>query len=165
MAAKKAATKKKPAAKKTSAKKPAAKKRAVAKKSAAGKTAAKAQVPFVDYLVLGKTPYLRANQCKTCDARYFDRRNACSKCFGTEFKKVRVKSRGEVTSFSIVAMGPQPYVSATVDCDGTPVRCTLVGVEASPDHVELGMKVKLVTYPMGTDSEGTEAVAFGFAPA
>ncbi len=144
------------------AKKPAAKKSA-SKKSASKK--APAQIPFVDYLVLGKTPYLRANECKSCGARFFDRRNACASCFGTEFKKVRVKNKGEVTSYSIVAMGPQPYVSAVVDCDGTSVKCTLIGIEPDPDHVQLGMTVKLATYSMGKDDDGTEAIGFGFTPA
>lgn len=128
------------------------------------KAAAPEQIPFVDYLVLGKTPYLRANECKSCGARFFDRRNACAACFGTEFKKARVKNQGTVTSFSIVAMGPQPYVSAIVDCDGTSVKCTLIGVEADPEHVHLGMKVKLATYSMGFDDDGVEAIGFGFTP-
>ena len=165
-AAKKATTNK-ASAKKASAKKSSAKKSAAKKTNTKKRTvkAAKAQVPFVDYLVLGDRPYLRANECKGCGARYFDRRNACASCFGTEFKRARVKNRGEITSFSIVAMGPQPYVSAIVDCDGTSVRCTLVNVEPDPEHVHLGMKVKLATYSMGADAEGTEAIAFGFEPA
>ncbi|MFN3217119.1 MAG: Zn-ribbon domain-containing OB-fold protein [Acidimicrobiales bacterium] len=123
------------------------------------------QIPFVDYLVLGDEPYLQAHECTSCGARYFDRRNACASCFGTEFVPARVDDHGEVTSFTIVSMGPQPYVSAIVDCGGTSVRCTLVGVEPDPEHVTLGMKVKLVTYSMGTDAEGVEAIAFGFGPA
>lgn len=123
------------------------------------------QIPFVDYLVLGDEPYLQAHECTSCGARYFDRRNACANCFGTEFAPARVDDHGEVTSFTIVSMGPQPYVSAIVDCGGTSVRCTLVGVEPDPEHVTLGMKVKLVTYSMGTDAEGVEAIAFGFGPA
>lgn len=123
------------------------------------------QIPFVDYLVLGDEPHLQANECTSCGARYFDRRNACASCFGTEFAPARVDDHGEVTSFTIVSMGPQPYVSAIVDCGGTSVRCTLVGVEPDPEHVTLGMKVKLVTYSMGTDAEGVEAIAFGFGPA
>mgnify|MGYP001197718761 CR=1 FL=1 len=122
------------------------------------------QVPFVDYLVLGEEPYLRANECQNCQARFFDRRNACASCFGNEFTNVKVATIGEITSFTIVEMGPMPYVSAIVDCDGTPVRCTLTGVEASPEAVQLGMKVELTTYSMGEDSGGTEAIAFGFAP-
>lgn len=137
----------------------------MATKTAKKKAAAPKQIPFVDYLVLGTTPYLRANECKACGARFFDRRNACASCFGTEFKKVRVKNRGVVTSFSIVAMGPQPYVSAIVDCDGTSVKCTIIGVDPDPDHVHLGMKVKLATYSMGKDDDGVEAIGFGFTPA
>ena len=34
------------------------------------------QVPLVDYLVLGDSPHLVANQCDACGARYFDHRNA-----------------------------------------------------------------------------------------
>jgi len=33
-----------------------------------------------------------------------------------------------------------------------------------PAKVALGMKVRLATYPLGTDSAGTEAVGFGFEP-
>ena len=125
----------------------------------------KAQIPFVDYLVLDDEPYLRANECTACGARYFDRRNACASCFGTEFTEVRVTSSGTVTSFSIPVFGDHSYVSAVVDCDGTSVGCTLMNVEASPEHVTLGMAVKLMTYSMGDDAEGTEAIGFGFEPA
>ena len=80
-------------------------KKAAAKKSAGKKAAAPAaQIPLVDYLKLGEQPYLSANECKSCGARFFDRRNACANCFGTEFKKARVKSRGEVKAFTIVAI-------------------------------------------------------------
>ena len=139
-------------------------KKSAAKKPARTGAKATSQIPFVDYLVLGKTPYLRANECKCCGARYFDRRNACAACFGTAFKKARVKNKGEVTSFSSVAMGPKPFVSATVDCGGTPVLCTLINVDPDPDHVRLGMKVKLATYSMGPDDGGVEAIGFGFEP-
>ena len=35
---------------------------------------------------------------------------------------------------------------------------------ATAEHVRLGMKVKLATYPLGTDDAGVEAVGFGFEP-
>ena len=122
------------------------------------------QIPFVNYLVLGKNPYLRAFECTKCSARFFERRNACASCFNTEFKKVRVKNRGEVTAFSIVFATGKPFVSAIVDCDGTSVQCTLLDVDPSPEDVKLGMKVKLKTYSMGKDDDGVEAINFGFAP-
>ena len=126
------------------------------------------QIPLVDYLVLGDDPHLVAQECTGCGARFFDRRNACAACYATEFRPVRVASEGEVQAFTIVAFAapgiPVPFVASVVDCDGTSVRGNLVNVPADPEHVRLGMKVRLTTVPVGSDSAGTEAVGFGFEP-
>jgi len=127
------------------------------------------QVPLVDYLRLGANPHLRANECRTCGARYFDRRNACAKCGKTEFRPARVENRGVIKSFTIVhraAPGiPVPYVSAIIETeDGTSVRSNIVNCPADPETVSLGMSVRLTTYPIGIDDEGTEAIAFGYEP-
>jgi uncharacterized OB-fold protein len=127
-----------------------------------------ASVPLVDYLVLGDDPHLEANQCKECGARFFDRRNACASCGGTDFERAAVATEGEVRAFTIVSLAapgiPVPFVAAVVDCDGTSVRGNIINTEPDPDHVHLGMKVKLATYPIGTDDNGTEAIGFGFEP-
>ena len=126
------------------------------------------QVPYVEYLVLGDHPHLQANECTSCGARFFDRRNACASCFGTEFRKVPIATEGELRAFTIVtfaAPGVQvPFVSAVIDCAGTSVRGNIVNTPPDPDHVKLGMKVRLTTSVVGTDDEGTEAVNFGFEP-
>ena len=126
------------------------------------------QIPLVDYLVLGDTPHLQANECTACGARFFDRRNACASCSGTEFKKVDVPTEGEVRAFTIVTFAapgvPVPFVSAIVDCGGTSVRANVINTPADPEHVTLGMKVQLATYVMGEDTAGTEAIGFGFEP-
>jgi uncharacterized protein len=127
-----------------------------------------AQVPLVDYLVLGDEPHLVANECTACGARFFDRRNACASCFGTEFRTVDVPTTGEVKAFTIVSMAapgiPVPFVAAVVDCEGTSVRANVINTEPDPEHVQLGMKVKLATYEIGTDAAGTQAIGFGFEP-
>jgi uncharacterized OB-fold protein len=126
------------------------------------------QVPLVDYLVLGDTPHLVAHECTACQARYFDRRNACASCFGTAFADVDLATSGELRAFTIVSMAapgvPVPFVAGVVDCDGTSVRGNVINVEPDADHVNLGMKVRLATYVVGVDDEGTEAIGFGFEP-
>ena len=126
------------------------------------------QIPLVDYLVLGDEPHLVAHQCTSCGARFFDRRNACASCSATSFEDAPVATTGEVRAFTIVTFAapgvPVPFVAAVVDCDGTSVRGNLVNVEPDPEHVHLGMKVRLATVPIGTDDEGTEAVGYGFEP-
>jgi uncharacterized protein len=126
------------------------------------------QIPLVDYLALEPEPHLVANECEACGARFFDRRNACAACESTSFRKVDVAREGEVRAFTIVAYAapgiPVPFVASVVDCDGTSVRGNIVNVEPDPEHVSLGMKVRLTTVPIGSDSAGTEAVGFGFEP-
>jgi uncharacterized OB-fold protein len=126
------------------------------------------QIPLVDYLELGENPHLVANECTSCGARFFDRRNACAACEATGFKKAAIATTGEVRAFTIVAFAapgvPVPYVAALVDCEGTSVRANLINVAPDPEHVTLGMKVRLATAVIGVDEEGTEAIGFGFEP-
>lgn len=121
------------------------------------------QIPIVDYLVLGETPHLVAQECKECGARYFDRRNGCARCGGLTFATVQVERTGTLRTFTIVTIGA-PFVAGIVDCGGTSVRATLVNVEPRPDAVTLGMQLQLCSRSMGVDAAGTEAIAYAFEP-
>jgi uncharacterized OB-fold protein len=127
------------------------------------------QIPFVDYLVLAPEPHLVAHECTRCGARFFDRRNACAGCSGTEFRDVDVATAGTVRSFTIVTFAAPgvevPFVAAVVDCGGTSVRGNIVNCPPDPEHVRLGMEVRLTTVSMGTDDHGVEALNYGFEPA
>lgn len=127
------------------------------------------QVPLVSYLVLGDDPHLIAHECVGCKARYFDRRNGCAKCFGTEFRDVTLSKEGKVRAFSIVhsaAPGIKvPFVASVIECGETRVSANIINVEPKPENIKLGMKVRLATYVLGKDEAGTEAIAFGFEPA
>ena len=125
-------------------------------------------IPLVDYLVLGDDPHLIAHECTSCGARFFDRRNACAACEGTNFTDVEVPREGVLKTFTIVSFAapgiPVPFVAGVVDCDGTSVRANVINVDPDPEHVRLGMKVKLATYSVGEDANGVEAIGFGFEP-
>jgi uncharacterized OB-fold protein len=127
---------------------------------------------MVEYLVLGDgAPHLRANACTECGALYFDRRNACAKCGKRKFEPKKLKDTGSLRAFTIVhraAPGvPTPYVSAVVDLDGGGVvKANLVDVDPTqPEKIELGMPVRMTTFVVGADDDGTEAVAFGYQKA
>jgi uncharacterized OB-fold protein len=126
------------------------------------------QIPLVDYLVLGDDPHLVAQECAKCGARFFGRHNACAGCFATEFKAVRIPNEGILETFTIVAQAapgiPVPFVAGVIDAGGTPVRANVVNVEATPEKVTTGMKVRLTTVPIGADDAGVEAVGFGYEP-
>jgi len=128
-----------------------------------------AKIPIVEYLVIDDgDPYLRAWEAVDTGALYFDRRNACANCSGTEFTAVDIATDGEVKAFTIVTFAAPgvkvPFVSSIVDFDGTSARGNIINVEPDPEHISLGMKVKLATYSLGTDDNGIEAIGFGFEP-
>lgn len=129
------------------------------------------RIPIVDYLVIDDgDPYLCAHECEACGALYFDRRNGCGRCGGRSFGNRRLSGTGVVRSFTIVsrtAKGvPGPFVSSIVDLDGGGrVKANVVNCEPTPAAVRTGMQVRLTTFGVGTDTEGTEAVCFGFEPA
>ena len=61
---------------------------------------------------------------------------------------------------------PVPYTSVLVDLDGGgTVKANLVNTPPDPEHVKLGMAVRMTTFTAGTDDDGTEAIAFAFEPA
>lgn len=125
------------------------------------------QIPMVDYLVLGDSPHLVANECTDCGAKFFDRRNACASCGGTSFKKTDIATEGEIRSFTIVTAfipGADNYVPVVVDLGGTSVRGQLINTPAEAANIALGQKVRLTTYSIGADTAGTEAINYGFEP-
>ena len=128
------------------------------------------QIPIVDYLVIDEgEPHLAAWESSDSGALYFDRRNADAKGGGTEFKRRALGSTGTLRSFTIVHRTvpgvPAPYVSGLIDLDGGGVvKANIVNVPPDPEHVALGMRLRLTTFPVGTDDDGTEAIAFGFEP-
>ena len=129
-----------------------------------------APMSVVDYLVLGDSPHLEANACRSCGALFFDRRNACARCGGRHFESRALATTGVLRSFTIIHRAapnvPVPYVSTVVELDGGGVvKANLLDAGPDPEKIELGMKVRLTTFVCGTDDEGTEAVAFAFTPA
>lgn len=128
------------------------------------------RIPVVDYLVLDGDPHLEANACIACGALYFDRRNACARCGKLEFARKALATSGALRSYTIIYRAAPnvavPYVSSVVELNGGGVvKANLVDAGTDPEKITLGMAVRLTTFTCGHDEEGTEAVAFGFAPA
>lgn len=124
-----------------------------------------AQIPAVDYLVLGDRPHLQAWRCDTCSAAYFDRRNACARCFQTSFSRSPLATEGVVRAFTRVERGAkEPFTSVVVDLgDGAHVKANLRGVD-DPAKITPDFKVRMYTFVAGVDDDGVEAVAFAFEP-
>jgi uncharacterized OB-fold protein len=131
-----------------------------------------ATIPVVNYLDLsGDAPVLVAEKCSSCGALYFGRRSACEHCFSPgPFERQELARTGSVKTFTIVQRATPglkaPYVSAVVALDGGGfVKANVINVPPTPETIKTGMPVRLTTFSVGTDDEGTEAIAFAFEPA
>jgi uncharacterized OB-fold protein len=130
-------------------------------------TSVSGSVPVVSYLRLDGEPRLRGQRCAACGATFLRRRNGCASCGLREFDLADLPRAGRLRTFTVVHRGTRgdPFVSAVVELDdGTVVKANLVDSPLDPDQIALGGRVELVTFTVGSDSHGTEAVAFGYRP-
>lgn len=90
--------------------------------------------------------------CDDCQRAYFYPRPICPQCFSRGTRWVQSTGRGTVHAFAIVHRPPTPafqsrvpYVAALVELEeGVRVPTLLVGVEADPEKVRIGMAVEVL---------------------
>lgn len=132
-------------------------------------------LPVVDFLKIPDSgaPYLEGHKCKACSSIYLGAREICSKCGARgQLEPVKLANEGELYVYSIVHRsfpGVQvPYVSAIVDlAGGGTVKGNLIGIDPSPEKIEMGMPVKVVYKDaLGRkDKEGNSYLSYFFEPA
>ncbi len=135
---------------------------------AASLTRVSGDIPVVDYLVLDDPAHLVGRRCQNCEAIFLGRHNGCGRCGSRAFSTIRLANTGVLCSYTIVHRGTRdgkPFISGLFELDGGGVvKANLIGVDTSPESIELGARVRLVTFPVDRDAEGNQAVAFGFIP-
>ena len=94
---------------------------------------------------------LSLQRCRACGRHVFYPRAACPHCLSPDLEWQRVSGRGTLHTFTIVHRGAKnfplavPYVLAVVELEEGPRLMTnLVGVEADPVRVRIGMPVEVV---------------------
>jgi uncharacterized OB-fold protein len=130
-------------------------------------------LPIMPFLKLPESgsPYLEAQKCSSCGALTLKDRLACGKCGarGT-FEPHRLADKGTLHAFSIIHRAfpgiEVPFISAIADLDGGgTIKTNMIGIEADPDTIELGMNVDVV-YEVAPrkDAEGNEYMTYYLKP-
>lgn len=122
-------------------------------------------------------PRLIGSRCEDCDNHMFPTQPGCSRCGGARVETVELADRGRLWTWTIQGFPPKapPYVGESdpsrfepfgvgyIELPGQ-VRVEARLTESDPDRLEIGMEMKLVVIPIGTDGDGNELVTFAFAP-
>jgi len=129
---------------------------------------------IVPYLKVPESgdPFLEAQKCKGCGAISLKQRMACASCGARDqIEAHRLANTGKLHAYSIIYRAfpgiEVPFVSAIADLDGGgTIKTNLIGVDADPEAIELGMKVDVV-YEIAPrkDGEGNEYMTFYLKPA
>ncbi|WBL77894.1 Zn-ribbon domain-containing OB-fold protein [Bradyrhizobium xenonodulans] len=99
--------------------------------------------PFWDAAARGRFVLPR---CRQCDRTHWYPRGICPHCLSKALDWQESPGEGEIHSFSVNRMGDQPYVLAYVALTKGPIMLTNI-VDADPDTLSIGAKVKVVFKP------------------
>jgi uncharacterized OB-fold protein len=130
-------------------------------------------LPIMPFLKIPESgsPYIEATKCSSCGALTLRERLACGKC-GARGKGAphRLADKGKLHAFSIIYRAfpgiDTPFISAIADLEGGgTIKTNLIGIEADPDKIELGMDVDVV-YEIAPrkDAEGNEYMTYFLKP-
>jgi uncharacterized protein len=111
--------------------------------------------PFWDSLHRGA---MEIQRCEDCSSFTFYPRGLCPSCNSRALRWSPVSGRGHIYSLTIVHRptnpafkSEAPYVVALVDLEeGCRMMSNIIGVQADPDHVKIGMPVEVI-YEKVTD--------------
>jgi uncharacterized protein len=109
--------------------------------------------PFWDGAAAGE---LRVQRCLACLRHYFYPRPVCPHCGTSEVEWVTVSGRATLYSYVISHRpapgfaGDGPYAIAVVELEeGVRMMTNIVGIEITPENLELDMPLRVVFEPRG----------------
>jgi uncharacterized protein len=137
------------------------------------------QVPVAEglYVVRDDGPHLFGSRCVDCDAHAFPPQSGCARCAGANTETVELANEGTLWTWTVQGFPPKaPPFKGDVDPKTfrafgvgyvelpgqVKVECRLT--ESDPAKLKIGMAMRMVLDPIGTDAAGNELVTFAFAP-
>lgn len=117
--------------------------------------------PFYDHLRDGR---LTTTKCRACGALKWPPRTVCPECMSDDLEWVDLGQGGKVEIFTVEEVGipmgfEKPLIHALVVLDNSPLTIFARIVDASPEQVKEGMRVKLKVMKIPRDR-----VTFAFKP-
>jgi uncharacterized OB-fold protein len=120
-------------------------------------------------------PHLLGSRCGACGTVTFPTQRGCPRCGADAMAGTPLARRGRLFTFTTQGYLPkEPYIGPGTDDDFTPFGVGYVELpevmvetrltEADPDRLVIGMEMELVVVPFAHDPDGTEVLAFAFAP-
>jgi uncharacterized OB-fold protein len=121
-------------------------------------------------------PQLIGSRCGNCGATTFPQQGRCPQCSAADMSEVVLPRRGTVVTWTTQGFLPHPgFAGGQTPDTFEPFAVGLVQLgdvvkvegrltETDPDKVRFGMEVEVTMFPFFVDGDGSEVMAFAFAP-
>lgn len=121
-------------------------------------------------------PQLIGSRCGSCGATTFPQQGRCPQCSAADMSEVVLPRRGTVVTWTTQGFLPHPgFAGGQTPDTFEPFAVGLVQLgdvvkvegrltETDPDKVRFGMEVEVTMFPFFVDEDGSEVMAFAFAP-
>jgi uncharacterized OB-fold protein len=121
-------------------------------------------------------PQLIGSKCRMCGATTFPKQDRCPQCSAADMSELLLPRRGTVVTWTTQGFLPHPGFAGGQTADtfepfavglvqlGDVVKVEGRLTESDPDQVRFGMEVEVTMFPFFVDDDGSEIMAFAFAP-
>jgi len=116
---------------------------------------------------------LMGSRCSKCGVLSVPPRSICIKCYGSEMEWVEMKGKGNLATFTCIAIGPpfmikegydrkHPYVTGVVELEeGVRVVARIEGMDGSkPETIKIGTPLQVEFLHRGEGANSTTFLAF-----
>jgi uncharacterized OB-fold protein len=137
----------------------------------------KKQLPIKEGLF--KTPLspleqvtLIGSACKDCREISLGKRQTCSNCGGKDLEEIPLSRKGKLWTYTIIRhkppgdyKGPDPFVPFGLGLVELPEGIRVLSpIPCDLKRISIGMELELEVYPLYTDENKNEVMAFRFRP-
>lgn len=123
-----------------------------------------------------ENPQLIGSRCGSCGATTFPTQDRCPRCSAADMSEILLPRRGKVVAWTTQGFLPHPGFAGGQTAEtfepfavglvqlGDVVKVEGRLTESDPDKLSFGMEVELTMFPFFVDDDGSEVMAFAFAP-
>ncbi len=115
---------------------------------------------------------LMGSQCKNCREVSLGKRQTCSNCGGGNLEGIPLSRRGKLWTYTVIRhkppgdyKGPDPFVPFGLGVVELPEGIRVLSpIQCNPERLKVGMDLEMDVYPLYTDENQNEVMAFRFRP-
>ncbi len=115
---------------------------------------------------------LIGSKCKKCGEISLGKRQTCSNCGRDDMEKIPLSRKGKLWTYTVIRhkppgdyKGPDPFVPFGLGLVEVPEGIRILApVKCELEKLNVGMGLEMEVYPLYSDENGNEVMAFRFRP-